>query len=100
MGALAYSAYGFANNLYQSISHGLDCWNLTRNKIRAGVTDKNYDKLIKTLSEEKYIEKNEKITLHNFRKSRNFSTHNGKITFMEYFSLLSKNDFLIHDKLL
>lgn len=96
MGALAYSIYGFANNLYQSISHGLDCWNLTRKKIRAGVTDKNYDRLIKILSEEEYIAKNEEMTLLNFRKSRNFSTHNGRITFMEY---IFQNGNLIYNLL-
>lgn len=79
MAELAYSIYGFTNDVYHRIAYALDCIN--RKKL--GRTIKNYEKDIRNLKFHE-ITNGEKEILINLKKERNYATHHGNIVFISY----------------
>ncbi|WP_058953065.1 hypothetical protein [Clostridium tyrobutyricum] len=80
----AYSVWGFTNDIYERICYALDCWKRIISKKKDGATDKNYDKVIKKLKEKNLIDKRDVPHILNFRSARNYSTHYGRIQFINY----------------
>ncbi|WP_346866654.1 MULTISPECIES: hypothetical protein [unclassified Clostridium] len=81
---IAYSIFGFSNDLYHRISYALDCWNRISTKSKNGASFKNYDQVVKIIKNKNIIDGSEKEALLDFRKKRNFTTHYGKIIFIRY----------------
>ncbi|OCA97867.1 hypothetical protein [Clostridium beijerinckii] len=80
MADLAYSIYGFTNDIYNRIAYALDLIN----RDDVGRSIKNYDRDIKKLSQMELIGKQDKEDLLRFRLARNYGTHYGKVVFIDY----------------
>lgn len=80
MADLAYSIYGFTNDIYNRIAYALDLIN----RDDFGRSIKNYDRDIKKLSQIELISKQDKEDLLRFRLARNYGTHYGKVVFIDY----------------
>lgn len=90
MADLAYSIYGFTNDIYNRIAYALDFIN--RNEV--GRSIKNYDRDIKKLSQMELINEQDKEDLLRFRLARNYGTHYGKVMFIDY---IFRNTYLIYN---
>ncbi|KLU76028.1 hypothetical protein [Clostridium botulinum] len=90
MAELAYSIYGFTNDIYNRIAYALDFIN--RNEV--GRSIKNYDRDIKKLSKKELISEQDKEDLLRFRLARNYGTHYGKVMFIDY---IFRNVHLIYN---
>lgn len=80
MADLAYSIYGFTNDIYNRIAYALDLIN----RDDVGRSIKNYDRDIRKLSQMELINKQDKEDLLRFRLARNYGTHYGKVVFIDY----------------
>lgn len=96
MTMISYSVYGFVNDLFHRIAHALECWDITKRNINAGVTTKNYKKHIETLKEKSLINKSDEPILQELRRSRHYATHCGKLSFITY---IFNNSNLIYNLL-
>lgn len=96
MTRLSYAVYGFVNDLFHRTAHALECWDITRRNSTAGFTTENYLKHIRTLKDKKLINKSDEPLLKEFRDSRHYATHCGKISFVSY---IFNNSNLIYNLL-
>lgn len=80
MSTLAYSVYGFTNDVYNRIAYALDFIN----RSKQGRSIKNYERDISNLANKKSISISDKQVLVGFKAARNYGTHYGKVVFVGY----------------
>lgn len=81
---LAYSIFGFTNDVYHRVSYALDCWDRRSKNNSAGASFKRYYQNLKRLNKEGYITGKERQTLLGLRGQRNETAHYGRIKFITY----------------